>query len=284
MLIYLALMAEAFMGYVLPNGNMSYWGAQVIVSIFGTIPVIGPDLVDWIRGDYGIGDATLTRFFSLHVIALPFIIALLVVLHLVALRQVGSNNPDGIEIKEKLGQGWQAARRHSVPSVLHAQGHRRRRHFPHAVRHRAVLRADVRRPVHGAAELRTGQSVSTPEHIAPVWYFTPYYAILRAVPDQKLGALLMALSVMAFLFLPWLDRAKNKSIRYRGVASKILLGVFFITFMVLMWLGLKPADGIYVLLARIFTALYFLFFILLPFVSKADGNGPVPERVTYHAH
>ena len=158
MLIYLALMAEAFMGYVLPNGNMSYWGAQVIVNIFGTIPVIGPDLVDWIRGDYGIGDATLTRFFSLHVVALPFVIALLVMLHLVALRQVGSNNPDGIEIKEKLGPGRQAARRHSVPSLLHAQGHRRRRPVPHVVRHRGVLRADLRRPVHGAAELRAGQS------------------------------------------------------------------------------------------------------------------------------
>jgi len=125
---------------------------------------------------------------------------------------------------------------------------------------------------------------STPEHIAPVWYFTPYYAILRAVPDQKLGALLMGLSVAAFLFLPWLDRARNKSIRYRGLASKLLLGLFFVTFCVLMWLGLKPADGIYVLLARIFTVLYFAFFILLPFVSKADGDHPVPDRVTYHAH
>jgi len=126
--------------------------------------------------------------------------------------------------------------------------------------------------------------VSTPEHIAPVWYFTPYYAILRAVPDQRLGALLMALSIVAFLFLPWLDRAKNKSMRYRGLASKILLGTFFISFLVLMWLGLKPADPLYVLLARICTVLYFAFFILLPFVSKADGNRPVPQRVTYHAH
>jgi len=117
-----------------------------------------------------------------------------------------------------------------------------------------------------------------------VWYFTPYYAILRAVPDQRMGALLMALSVAAFLFLPWLDRAKNKSIRYRGKLSKALLGTFFITFVVLMWLGLQPAEGLYVLLARIFTVLYFGFFILLPFVSKADGNGPVPDRVTYHAH
>ena len=284
MLIYLALMAEAFMGYVLPNGNMSYWGAQVIVSIFGTIPVIGPDLVDWIRGDYGIGDATLTRFFSLHVIALPFIIALLVMLHLVALRQVGSNNPDGIEIKEKPGKDGKPLDGipfHPYYTLKDIVG------VGIFLTLFAIVLFFV--PTFGGLfmeppNFEPANPVSTPEHIAPVWYFTPYYAILRAVPDQKLGALLMALSVMAFLFLPWLDRAKNKSIRYRGVTSKILLGVFFITFLVLMWLGLKPADGIYVLLARIFTALYFLFFILLPFVSKADGNGPVPERVTYHAH
>jgi ubiquinol-cytochrome c reductase cytochrome b subunit len=134
------------------------------------------------------------------------------------------------------------------------------------------------------ANFEPANPLSTPEPIAPSWYFTPYYAILRAVPDQRMGALLMALSVAAFLFLPWLDRAKNKSIRYRGLLSKVMLGTFFVTFVVLMWLGLQPAEGLYVLLARIFTALYFGFFILLPFVSKADGNGPVPDRVTYHAH
>jgi ubiquinol-cytochrome c reductase cytochrome b subunit len=126
--------------------------------------------------------------------------------------------------------------------------------------------------------------MSTPDHIAPTWYFTPYYAILRAIPDQRLGALAFACSVLAFVFLPWLDRAKNKSIRYRGLASKLLLGMFFVVFLVLMWLGLQPAEPLYVLMARICIPLYFAFFILLPFVSKADGNGPVPERVTYHAH
>jgi ubiquinol-cytochrome c reductase cytochrome b subunit len=284
MLIYFALMAEAFMGYVLPNGNMSYWGAQVIINLFGVIPGIGEALTEWIRGDYGIGDATLTRFFSLHVIALPFIIALLVMLHLVALRQVGSNNPDGIEIKEKLGanglplDGIPFHPYYTLKDIVGVGL------FLTAF---AIVVFFV--PTFGglfmeAPNFEPANPTSTPEHIAPVWYFTPYYAILRAVPDQKLGALLMALSVLAFVFLPWLDRAKNKSIRYRGVLSKLLLGVFFITFLVLMWLGLKPADGIYVLLARIFTTLYFAFFILLPFVSKADGNGPVPERVTYHAH
>jgi ubiquinol-cytochrome c reductase cytochrome b subunit len=284
MLIYLALMAEAFMGYVLPFGNMSYWGAQVIINLFGTIPGIGPDLVEWIRGDYGIGDATLTRFFSLHVIALPFVIALLVLLHLVALRQVGSNNPDGIEIKENLGADGKPKDGipfHPYYTLKDIVG------VGLFLTLFAIVVFFI--PTFGglfmeAPNFEPANPSSTPEHIAPVWYFTPYYAILRAVPDQKMGALLMALSVMAFLFLPWLDRAKNKSIRYRGLASKILLGTFFVTFLMLMWLGLKPADGIYVLLARIFTVLYFAFYILLPFVSKADGNGPVPERVTYHAH
>ena len=284
MLIYLALMAEAFMGYVLPNGNMSYWGAQVIINIFGTIPGIGPGLVEWIRGDYGIADSTLTRFFSLHVVALPFVIALLVALHLVALRQVGSNNPDGIEIKAKLGPDGKPV--DGIP-------------FHPYYTLKDIVGVGLFLTVFAmvvffmptffglfmeAPNFEPANPVSTPEHIAPVWYFTPYYAILRAIPDQRIGALLMGLSVAAFLFLPWLDRAQNKSIRYRGLLSKLLLGMFFITFLVLMWLGLKPADPIYVLLARICTVLYFAFFILLPFVSKADGNGPVPERVTYHAH
>jgi ubiquinol-cytochrome c reductase cytochrome b subunit len=284
MLIYLALMAEAFMGYVLPNGNMSYWGAQVIINLFGVIPGIGEGLTEWIRGDYGIGDATLTRFFSLHVIALPFLIALLIALHLVALRQVGSNNPDGIEIKENLGADGKPKDGipfHPYYTLKDIVG------VGLFLTLFAIVVFFV--PTFGglfleAPNFEPANPPSTPEHIAPVWYFTPYYAILRAVPDQKLGAALMGLSVVAFLFLPWLDRAKNKSYRYRGLASKILLGSFFVTFVVLMWLGLKPADGIYVLLARIFTALYFAFFILLPFVSKADGDGPVPTRVTYHAH
>src|SRR3954471_8574650 len=284
MLIYLALMAEAFMGYVLPNGNMSYWGAQVIINIFGTIPGIGPSLVEWIRGDYAIADSTLTRFSSLHVIALPFIIALLVGLHLVALRQVGSNNPDGIEIKERLGADGKPVDGipfHPYYTLKDIVG----------VGMFLTLFAIVvffmptffglflEKP-----NFEPANPMSTPDHIAPTWYFTPYYAILRAIPDQRLGALAFALSVLAFVFLPWLDRAKNKSIRYRGLASKLLLGMFFVVFLTLMWLGLQPAEPAYVLLARICIPLYFAFFILLPFVSKADGNGPVPERVTYHAH
>ena len=284
MLIYVALMAEAFMGYVLPWGNMSFWGAQVIVNLFGTIPVVGPGLVEWIRGDFGIADATLNRFFSFHVIAIPFALAMLIVLHLAALHTTGSNNPDGIEIKknkDKNGIPVDGIPFHPYYTVKDIVG------VGVFLTLFAIVVFFV--PTLGGLFLEPpnfepANALSTPLHIAPVWYFTAFYAILRAVPDQQFGALLMALAVVAFFFMPWLDRAKNNSMRYRGMVSKAHLGMFFITFIVLSYLGLQPAEGIYVLLARIFTALYFAYFLLLPFISKADGNGPVPERVTYHAH
>jgi len=284
MLVYFALMAEAFMGYVLPWGNMSFWGAQVIVNLFGTIPGIGPGLVEWIRGDYGIADATLNRFFALHVALIPLALLLLVVLHLAALHEVGSNNPDGIEIKKKVGpdgkplDGIPFHPYYTVKDV-----------FGMAVF--AVLFAIVVFfvPTLGgvfleAPNFEPANPLSTPEHIAPVWYFTPYYAILRAVPDQRLGALLMVLAVSAFLFLPWLDRSPVKSIRYKGWMSRTALALFTVAFIALGYLGMQPAEGLYVVLARIFTVIYFLFFLLMPFYTKLDPVKPVPERVVYHAH
>jgi ubiquinol-cytochrome c reductase cytochrome b subunit len=284
MAVYLALMAEAFMGYVLPWGNMSFWGAQVIVNLFGTIPAIGPGLVEWIRGDYGIADATLNRFFSLHVVALPLALLLLVMLHLVALRRTGSNNPDGIEIKEKLGADGKPLDGipfHPYYTVKDVVG----------VGVFFVLFAIVVFfvPTFGGLFLESpnfepANPMSTPEHIAPVWYFTPYYAILRAVPDQRMGALLMLLAVSAFLFLPWLDRSPVKSMRYRGWMSRSALTLFVIAFIALGYLGLQPAEGLYVMLARIFAVIYFAFFVLMPFYSKHDRVKPVPARVVYHAH
>ncbi|MFO7276606.1 MAG: cytochrome bc complex cytochrome b subunit [Pseudomonadota bacterium] len=284
MLVYLALMAEAFFGYVLPWGNMSFWGAQVIVNLFGTIPVIGPGLVEWIRGDYGIADATLNRFFALHVVAVPLALLLLVMLHLVALRRTGSNNPDGIEIKEKLGPDGKPLDGipfHPYYTVKDVVG------VGVFLVFYAIVVFFV--PEFGGLFLETpnfepANPMSTPEHIAPVWYFTPYYAILRAVPDQRLGALLMLLSVLAFLFLPWLDRSKVKSVRYRGWMFRTALTVFAISFVALGYLGLQPAEGVYVVLARIFTVLYFAFFLLMPIYTRLDPVKPVPERVTYHAH
>jgi ubiquinol-cytochrome c reductase cytochrome b subunit len=284
MLVYLALMAEAFMGYVLPWGNMSFWGAQVIVNLFSTIPVIGPGLVEWIRGDYGIADATLNRFFALHVVALPLALLLLVMLHLVALRTSGSNNPDGIEIKKNLGPDGKPLDGipfHPYYTVKDVVG----------VGVFFILFSIVVFfvPTFGGLFLEgpnfePANPMSTPEHIAPVWYFTPYYAILRAVPNQRMGALLMGVAVLVFLFLPWLDRSPVKSMRYRGWMSRTALAIFAVSFVALGYLGLQPAEGTYVMLARIFATLYFLFFFLMPFYSKYDRVKPVPERVVYHAH
>ncbi len=284
MAVYLALMAEAFMGYVLPWGNMSFWGAQVIVNLFGTIPGIGPGLVQWIRGDYGIADATLNRFFALHVAAIPLALLLLVALHLVALHRTGSNNPDGIEIKEKVGPDGKPL--DGIPF-----------HPYYTVKDLfgigvffilfAIIVFFV--PTLGGLFLEApnfdpANPLSTPEHIAPVWYFTPFYAILRAVPDQRMGALLMLLAVVSFLFMPWLDRSPVKSIRYKGWMSKLALTLFAVSFVGLGYLGLQPAEGLYVVLARIFAVIYFAFFWLMPIYSKLDPVKPVPERVVYHAH
>jgi ubiquinol-cytochrome c reductase cytochrome b subunit len=284
MLVYLALMAEAFMGYVLPWGNMSYWGAQVIVNLFGTIPSIGPGLVEWIRGDYAIADATLNRFFALHVAALPLALLLLVALHVVALHETGSNNPDGIEIKDKLGADGKPLDGipfHPYYTVKDMVG----------VGVFFVLFAIVVFfvPTLGGLFLESpnfepANPISTPEHIAPVWYFTPYYAILRAVPDQRIGALLLLLAVAAFLFLPWLDRSPVKSMRYRGWRSRTALALFALSFVVLGYLGTQPAEGLNVLLARLFAAIYFVYFLLMPIYTGLDRVKPVPERVTYHAH
>jgi ubiquinol-cytochrome c reductase cytochrome b subunit len=284
MAVYLALMAEAFMGYVLPWGNMSFWGAQVIVNLFGTIPGIGPGLVEWIRGDYGIADATLNRFFALHVVALPLGLLLLVALHLVALRRTGSNNPDGIEIKEKVGPDGKPLDGipfHPYYTVKDVFG----------IGIFFVLLAIIVFfvPTLGGLFLEApnfdpANPLSTPEHIAPVWYFTPFYAILRAVPDQRMGALLMLLAVVAFLFVPWLDGSPVKSMRYKGWMSRLALTLFAIAFVALGYLGLQPAEGLYVVLARIFAAIYFLFFLLMPFYTRLEQCRPVPDRVVYHAH
>jgi ubiquinol-cytochrome c reductase cytochrome b subunit len=284
MAVYLALMAEAFMGYVLPWGNMSFWGAQVIVNLFGTIPGIGPGLVEWIRGDYGIADATLNRFFALHVALLPLALLLLVVLHLVALHESGSNNPDGIEIHEKVGADGKPLDGipfHPYYSVKDLVG----------IAVFFVLFAIVVFFVPNlgglfleAPNFEPANPLSTPEHIAPVWYFTPFYAILRAVPDQRMGALLMLLAVVSFLFVPWLDRSPVKSMRYRGWMSRTALALFALSFVVLGYLGLQPAEGLYVVLARIFAVIYFAFFWLMPIYTKLDPVKPVPERVVYHAH
>ncbi len=284
MLIYFALMAEGFFGYLLPWGNMSYWGAQVIVSLFGAIPVVGDSLTEWIRGDFYISDVTLNRFFALHVVAIPFALVFLVIAHLMALHEVGSNNPDGVEIKKVKGPDGiplDGIAFHPYYTVKDMVG----------LGVFLILFALVIffAPTMGGyflenANFDPANSLQTPPHIAPVWYFTPFYAILRAVPSKPLGAALMGIAVVLFVFLPWLDRGKVKSIRYRGPLFKFFLYSFAISFLALGYLGLQPPTPAYTIAARVFTVVYFAFFLLMPWYTSIDKTKPVPTRVTYHAH
>lgn len=284
MLLYIALMAEAFMGYVLPWGQMSFWGAQVIISLFGSVPVIGPDLLVWILGDYAVGDAALNRFFSLHVIALPLILVVLVFLHIVALHTVGSNNPDGIEIKknkDKDGIPKDGIPFHPYFTVKDAMG---------AVAFLWIFCAVVfyAPGLNGYflehANFIEANPLQTPEHIAPLWYLTPFYSVLRAVPpmfgSQFPGVLAMGASLFILFFLPWLDRSPVKSIRYRSPIYKWVLGVFVVSFVMLGWLGMEPVTPLNVFLARVFTILYFAFFILMPWYTSIGKTKKVPERLT----
>jgi ubiquinol-cytochrome c reductase cytochrome b subunit len=284
MLIYLCLMAEAFFGYLLPWGNMSYWGAQVIVSLFGAIPGIGESLVEWIRGDYYISDITLNRFFALHVVALPIALIFLVIAHIFALHEVGSNNPDGVEIKKVKGPDG-----HPVDGIPFHPYYTVKDLVGFVVFAAAFSAVVFFAPEMGGyflehANFEPANALQTPEHIAPVWYFTPFYAILRAVPNKLLGVVLMGLAVVSFFFLPWLDRAKVKSVRYRGWLYRAFLIAFAISFLALGYLGLQPATPAYTNAARIFAVIYFAFFLLMPWYTRVDQTRPVPERVTYDAH
>jgi len=280
MLIYLALMAEAFMGYLLPWGQMSYWGAQVIISLFGAIPVIGGDLTQWIRGDYLISGITLNRFFALHVVALPIVILGLVVLHILALHEVGSNNPDGVDIKKKKDENGIPL--DGIP-------------FPPYYTVKDIVGVVVFLFVFCAVvfffpemggyflekpNFEQANAFKTPEHIAPVWYFTPFYAILRAVPDKLMGVIAMGAAIAVLFVLPWLDRSPVRSMRYKGWISKVFLLVFCIAFVILGILGvLAPTPG-RTLLSQVCTVLYFAYFVLMPFYTRLEKTKPVPERVT----
>ncbi len=299
MMIFLCLMAEAFLGSLLPWGQMSFWGAQVIVNLFASIPIIGPDLSVFIRGDFVVSDATLNRFFALHVIAVPLVLLALVGAHLVALHEVGSNNPDGVEIKkhkDENGIPLDGIPFHPYYTVKDIFG----------VAVFLVVFATIVffLPSVGGYFLEDNNFLpadpfKTPPHIAPVWYFTPFYSILRAVPplfgSQLPGVLAMGGSTMILCLLPWLDRSPVKSIRYRGTLYKTILGVFLVSFLVLGYLGTVPGNvwGTFaanvpviggvdraVLLARLLSLIYFAFFLAMPWYTKIDKTKPVPDRVT----
>ena len=288
MTIYLALMAEAFMGYLLPWGQMSYWGAQVIISLFGAIPVVGDAITEWVRGDYLISGITLNRFFALHVVALPIVILALVMLHIIALHEVGSNNPDGVEIKklkDENGVPLDGVPFHPYYTVHDIYGM--------VVFFFVFLTVVFFFPDGGGYLLEKpnfepANPLKTPDHIAPVWYFTPFYAILRAVPDKLLGVVAMGAAIAVLFVLPWSDRSPVKSIRYKGWISKIMLAIFVVCFIILGICGVKqpdalvefvPFDMTYRVMGQLCTVFYFAYFILMPFWTSKETCKPVPERV-----
>ncbi|MGD8808313.1 MAG: cytochrome bc complex cytochrome b subunit [Gammaproteobacteria bacterium] len=280
MAIYLCLMAEAFFGYLLPWGNMSYWGAQVIVSLTGAVPIFGEELAQWVRGDFYISDITLNRFFAFHVIAVPLMLVLLVVVHIMALHEVGSNNPDGIEIKEHKDASGKP-----VDGVAFHPYHTSKDLVIILVFFIVFSAVVFFAPEMGGlflehANFEPADPLVTPEHIAPVWYFTPFYSILKAVPNERLGVLLMGAAVLLPVFLPWLDRCRVKSIRYRSALYKVALMIFAVSFVVLGYVGLQPPTPQYALVSRIFAVVYFAFFVLMPFYTKDEKTRPVPTRVT----
>lgn len=288
MTIYLALMAEGFLGYLLPWGQMSYWGAQVIVSLFGAIPVIGDGLMEWIRGDYLISGITLNRFFALHVVALPIVILALVVMHIIALHEVGSNNPDGIEIKKNKDEN--GIPKDGIPFHPYYTVH----DIQAVVVFLIVFSIVVFFFPDGGGyflekpNFEPANPLKTPDHIAPVWYYTPFYAILRAVPDKLFGVIAMGAAIAILFVLPWLDRSPVKSIRYKGIISKVMIVGFVISFIILGICGVKnpdtlagflPFDMTYRVLGQICTVFYFGYFVLMPFWTSKEKTKPVPERV-----
>ncbi len=288
MAIFVVLMAEGFFGYLLPWGNMSFWGAQVIVSLVGAVPVIGPDLMEWVRGDFVMSEITLNRFFALHVIALPLVLVMLVFIHIIALHHVGSNNPDGIEIKKDKDEN--GIPKDGVPfHPYYTIGH----DLPAIVIFLILFCGVVFfMPEMGGyfiehPNFERADPLATPEHIAPVWYYTPFYAMLRAATfplfgfDAKfLGLVVMGAAIAVPAVLPWLDRSPVKSIRYKGMYSKVMLGLFVVSFFILGYLGTIPAGPMATVLAQICTFVYFAYFILMPWYTRVERTKPVPERVT----
>ncbi len=279
MFIYLVLLLEAFTGYVLPWGQMSFWAAEVITSFASAIPYFGKILMVWLRGDYNVSGVTLHRFFALHVIFFPLLIAGIVFVHLVSLHKVGSNNPDGIEIKDHKKEGIpvDGIPFHPYYTVKDILG---------VVVFLMVFCAIMFfAPKFGGLFLEQenylpANPLQTPEHISPAWYMTPFYAILRAVPNKLLGVIAMAAAIAFMFILPWLDRSKVRSIRYKGQWSKLAIALFTICFIGLGYLGHEPVSPLYTFLARLFSVGYFAFFLLMPFYTAKEKTYPVPERLT----
>ncbi|HHF7349116.1 TPA: cytochrome bc complex cytochrome b subunit [Legionella feeleii] len=279
MALFILLLAEAFFGYLLPWGQMSYWGAQVITSLFGAIPYIGDGLATWLRGDFNVANATLQRFFALHVVGIPILLLVLVFLHIIALHKVGSNNPQGIEIKKHLnedGKPLDGIPFHPYFTVKDLVGV-----IVFLIGFFAVV---FFIPEMGGyfleyANFAPANPMVTPEHIAPVWYMTPFYAILRAIPHKLTGVIAMGAAILILLFIPWLDRSPVRAMRYKGNYSKYALVAFVISFCILGYLGTVQVTPLKQYLARICTVIYFAYFLLMPFYSRYEQHKTVPERI-----
>ncbi len=279
MLLFVLLLAEAFLGYLLPWGQMSYWGAQVITSLLSAIPYIGDSLVIWVRGDYNVANATLQRFFALHVIAIPLLLLLVVFLHLIAIHKVGSNNPEGVEIKKYLdewGKPIDGLPFHPYFTV---------KDFVGVLVFLIVFFAIVFFfPEMGGYFLEhenfaPANPLVTPEHIAPVWYLAPFYALLRAIPDKLMGVIALGAAIFILLLLPWLDKSPVRSMRYKGYYSRYALGAFVICFFILGYLGTVNVTPVKQYLARACAVVYFAYFLLMPFYSRCETHHTPPERI-----
>ena len=288
MLIYLCLMAEGFFGYLLPWGNMSYWAGQVILSLAGAVPLVGEDLSIWVRGDFNISGITLNRFFAFHVVLIPLVLIVLVFLHILALHEVGSNNPDGVDIKKNLDENGKPL--DGIPFHPHYTiGH----DLPAIIGFIFLFCIVMFFFPDGGGyfieppNYEPANPLKTPELIAPVWYYTPFYSMLRAATfplfglDAKFwGLVVMAGAIVLPAVLPWLDRSPVKSIRYKGPVSRGFLAIFVISFFILGYLGMQHPTAGRTLVAQICTAIYFGYFLLMPWYTKVEKTKPVPERVT----
>ena len=285
-LTYFILVMEGFTGYVLPWGQMSFWAAQVIFSLIGAIPILGEDLLTWIRGDYLISGITLNRLFTFHVVLLPLLLIAVVFIHIIALHEVGSNNPEGVDVKKHLDEDGVPL--DTVPF------------FPYDVT-KDIFAVGIFLIVFcgiifffpdGGGYLieyinyEPADNLKTPDHIVPAWYYTPFYAMLRAITfpigpltAKFIGFIVFAAAMVIIAIVPWLDKSPVKSIRYKGLYSKLALGGLVISFFVLGYLGMVPPNPLRTLLAQIFTALYFLYFLLMPFYTKYEKCRKVPDRI-----
>ena len=283
---YIILVAEGFTGYVLPWGQMSFWAAQVIFSLLGAIPIIGEDLLTWIRGDYLISGITLSRLFAFHVVLLPILLAIVVFVHVLALHEVGSNNPEGIDVKQHIDENGVPLDTvpffpYDVVKDLYAIGI-----FLTLFCFVLFFFPDGGGYLIEYINYELANNLKTPEHIVPAWYYTTYYAMLRAITfpigpltAKFLGFVVMVSAMVIFALLPWLDKSPVKSIRYKGIFSKAFLYLFVVSFIVLGYLGSVTPNPMRTLLAQIFTMVYFAYFLLMPFYTKYEKCKSVPERI-----